>query len=133
MGPQAIRAADYLPHDGSRPHLALRGFSPKPRPSRSTTATECSCPWTSTSSTQAWRPAPEPGGLTGRQLLDAVRRLCLELPVVGLDVVEVAPAYDNPEVTAALGNRVVLEALSAIAAKRGGEPIDPSRPLLEGR
>src|SRR6266540_1741003 len=24
FGPQAIRTADYLPHDGSRPHLALR-------------------------------------------------------------------------------------------------------------
>src|SRR5690242_21934494 len=23
FGPQAIRATDYLPHDGSRPHLAL--------------------------------------------------------------------------------------------------------------
>ena len=26
---------------------------------------------------------PEPGGLTARQLLDAVRRCCYELPVVG--------------------------------------------------
>src|ERR1700752_1691004 len=25
FGPQAIRQTDYLPHDGSRPHLALRG------------------------------------------------------------------------------------------------------------
>src|SRR5262245_65453818 len=24
FGPQAIRTTDYLPHDGSRPHLALR-------------------------------------------------------------------------------------------------------------
>ena len=24
FGPQAIRGGDYLPHDGSRPHLALR-------------------------------------------------------------------------------------------------------------
>ena len=24
FGPQAIRSADYLPHDGSRPHMALR-------------------------------------------------------------------------------------------------------------
>src|ERR1041384_3633938 len=24
LGPQAIRMADYLPHDASRPHLALR-------------------------------------------------------------------------------------------------------------
>jgi agmatinase len=64
---------------------------------------------------------PEPGGLTSRQLLDAVRRCALELPVVGLDVVEVAPAYDSAEVTAFLANRVVLEALSGIAARAGIE------------
>ncbi len=62
---------------------------------------------------------PEPGGLTARQLLDAVRRCALELPVVGLDVVEVSPPYDGPgNVTAALANRVVLEALSGIAKRR---------------
>jgi agmatinase len=62
---------------------------------------------------------PEPGGLTSRELLDAVRRCALELPVVGMDVVELAPAYDGPgEVTAFLANRVVLEALSGIARRR---------------
>jgi agmatinase len=61
---------------------------------------------------------PEPGGLTSRQLLDAVRRCALELPVVGLDVVEVAPTYDPAEVTAYLANRVVLEALSGLAVRR---------------
>src|SRR6266545_2047718 len=34
---------------------------------------------------------PEPGGLTARELLDAVRRCALELPVVGVDVVELPP------------------------------------------
>jgi agmatinase len=80
---------------------------------------------------------PEPGGLTGRQLLDAVRRCCYELPVVGVDVVEVAPPYDVSDVTAYLGNRVVLEALSAIARRRrddaSGETWDPRQPLLDGR
>jgi len=80
---------------------------------------------------------PEPGGLTTRQLLDAVRRCCYELPVVGLDVVEVSPPYDHAEVTSYLGNRVVLEALSAIARRRrdaaGGPPWDPRQPLLDGR
>src|SRR5690606_11488242 len=61
---------------------------------------------------------PEPGGLTARQLLDAVRRCGYELPLVGMDVVEVAPPFDHAEVTAYLGNRVVLEALSAIARRR---------------
>ncbi|SNS94216.1 agmatinase [Asanoa hainanensis] len=76
---------------------------------------------------------PEPGGLTSRELLDAVRRVCFELPVVGVDVVEVSPPYDHAEVTAFLANRVVLEALSAIAFRRGGGTWDPTRPLLDGR
>ncbi len=63
---------------------------------------------------------PEPGGLTGRQLLDAVRRLAIRLPIVGIDVVEVAPAYDSADVTAMLANRVVLEVLSGIAVRRRG-------------
>ena len=62
---------------------------------------------------------PEPGGLTSRQLLDAVRRCALELPLAGMDVVELSPPYDGPgEVTAYLANRVVLEALSGMAARR---------------
>ncbi|GAA4257895.1 agmatinase [Dactylosporangium darangshiense] len=76
---------------------------------------------------------PEPGGLTARQLLDAVRRCCYELPIVGVDVVEVSPPYDHAEITAYLANRVVLEALSAIARRRRGDPWDPRRPLLQGR
>ena len=76
---------------------------------------------------------PEPGGLTARELLDAVRRICLELPVVGIDVVEVSPPYDHADITAALANRVVLEALSAIARRRTGVPFDPSLPLLDQR
>jgi agmatinase len=75
---------------------------------------------------------PEPGGFSARQLLDAVRRVCLELPVVGVDVVEVSPPYDHADITAALANRVVLEALSGIAARRQGIGWDPRRPLLAG-
>ena len=71
------------------------------------------------------------------KLLDSVRRICLELPVVGIDVVEVSPPYDHADITAALANRVVLEALSAIARRRqdlrDGTWWDPARPLLEGR
>ena len=76
---------------------------------------------------------PEPGGLSARQLLDAVRRICLDLPVVGIDIVEVSPPYDHAEITALLANRVALEALSAMAARRGGISHDPAGPLLEGR
>jgi agmatinase len=80
---------------------------------------------------------PEPGGLTARQLLDAVRRIAYELPVAGVDVVEVAPPYDHAEITSALANRVVLEALSGIARRRrdaaGGPKWDPRQPLLDDR
>jgi len=81
---------------------------------------------------------PEPGGLTSRQLLDAVRRACVELPVAGVDVVEVSPPYDHAEVTAYLANRVVLECLSGMAWRRrgggaGGAARRAEGPLLDGR
>ncbi len=80
---------------------------------------------------------PEPGGLSTRQLLDAVRRITMELAVAGMDVVEVSPPYDHAEVTAYLANRVVLEALSGMAWRRraaAGETVRrPGDPLLDGR
>jgi agmatinase len=80
---------------------------------------------------------PEPGGLTARALLDAVRRITMELPVAGMDVVEVSPPYDHAEITAYLANRIVLEALSGLAWRRrkldGLAPRAPGAPLLEGR
>jgi agmatinase len=76
---------------------------------------------------------PEPGGLSARDLLDAVRRICLELPIAGIDVVEVSPPYDQAEITAYLANRVCLEALSGLAARKLGISHDPAGPLLEGR
>jgi agmatinase len=74
---------------------------------------------------------PEPGGMTSRELLESVRRICLELPVVGIDVVEVAPAFDSADITAILANRVVLEALSAIAKRRSGTKYSPTQNLLD--
>jgi guanidinobutyrase len=74
---------------------------------------------------------PEPGGMTSRELLESVRRICLELPVVGIDVVEVAPPFDSADITAILANRVVLEALSAIAKRRSGKPYSPTQNLLD--
>jgi agmatinase len=78
---------------------------------------------------------PEPGGLSSRQLLDAVRRIAYELPLSGIDVVEVAPPYDHADITALLGNRVVLEALSGLARRKldekTGEKWDPAQPFLD--
>src|SRR4029450_2319581 len=80
---------------------------------------------------------PEPGGLSARELLDAVRRICLELPVVGVDVVGAAPPSHHADIPAAPANRVVLEALCAIARKRkdarDGTQWDPLLPLLSDR
>src|SRR5690349_14223890 len=79
---------------------------------------------------------PEPGGLTARQLLDAVSRITHELPVVGMDIVEVSPPFDHAEITAMLGNRVVLEALSGMARRRkdgDGPRWNRATPLLRDR
>lgn len=61
---------------------------------------------------------PEPGGITSAELLRAVRRIAQDMELVGMDVVEVAPAYDSAEITAAVANRVVLEAISGVAARK---------------
>ena len=66
---------------------------------------------------------PEPGGMQARELLRAVRRVGAEVPLAGLEVVEVSPPYDHSDITAALAHRVILEALSGIALRRlGREP-----------
>lgn len=65
----------------------------------------------------------EPGGLTTRELLPAVRRLAHEVGIKGMDVVEVCPTFDtaNP-ITAIAAHRAVLEALTGIAMRKLGLP-----------
>lgn len=65
---------------------------------------------------------PEPGGLTPRELLPAIRRICHETPVVGMEVVEVAPLLDPTYCTAMYARRAILEALSGLAQRRLGLP-----------
>src|SRR5574338_330630 len=71
---------------------------------------------------------PEPGGLLTRELLRGVRQVVGSVSLAAMDVVEVAPAYDVSEITAAAANRCVMEALSALAAKRraAGEEARPT-------
>ena len=80
---------------------------------------------------------PAPGGLSSRQLLDAVRRIAMGTPLGGIDVVEVSPPYAHAEITAYLANRVVLEALGGVAWRakslRGEATRNPLDPLLKGR
>jgi agmatinase len=61
---------------------------------------------------------PEAGGMLARELLRAVRQIVSQVELAGMDVVEVAPPYDHAEVTAILAHRVVMEAISALVAKR---------------
>ena len=62
---------------------------------------------------------PEPGGLTARELLRAIRRIVgSEVHLVAMDIVEVSPPYDSAGITAQLAHRVVLEAISALARKK---------------
>ena len=64
---------------------------------------------------------PVCGGLTTHQALEIVRGLA-GIDVVGMDVVEVAPAYDVGEITALAGATLAAELLCLFAAreKRGG-------------
>ena len=63
---------------------------------------------------------PEAGGMLSRELLRAVRQIVTRVDLVGMDVVELSPPYDHAEITALLAHRVVMEAISALAAKRLG-------------
>jgi agmatinase len=70
---------------------------------------------------------PEPGGITAREALRAVRRIAWEVGLAGMEVVEVSPVYDHAEITAMLANRLVLEALSGLALRRLGREPHPER------
>ena len=47
-----------------------------------------------------------------------VRQLAVEHEVVGMDVVEVAPAYDVSDLTVNVAHRMVFECLAGMAARR---------------
>jgi len=63
---------------------------------------------------------PEPGGLTPREILPAMRRICHETPVVGFEVVEVAPLLDPGITTVMNARRIILEGLTGIAQRKLG-------------
>jgi agmatinase len=59
---------------------------------------------------------PEIGGLATWQVQAILRRL-VKLPFIGMDVVEVAPAYDVAEITALAGATVAWEYLCLLGSK----------------
>ncbi len=60
---------------------------------------------------------PEPGGMNPADLLRAVRQVALETNLVGMDVVEVSPAYDHADSTVNNAHRVVLEVLAGLSVR----------------
>jgi agmatinase len=71
---------------------------------------------------------PEPGGMTTRELLRALRTVVLAKPLAGMDVVELSPPYDPAGITALAAHRVVMEVLSALALQRSGRAPAPEEP-----
>jgi agmatinase len=66
---------------------------------------------------------PEPGGMSTRELLRAIRRLAVARGLAGMEVVEVSPPYDHADVTAMAAHRAVVDALAGLAVhRRGGTP-----------
>ncbi len=55
---------------------------------------------------------PEPGGCSSREIFKAILTM-QDLNIVGMDLVEVAPAYDQSERTAILAAKILREALLA--------------------
>ena len=61
---------------------------------------------------------PVCGGLTTHQAMAILRKLA-GIDVVGMDVVEVAPAYDVGEITALAGAHLAMEMLYLYARRPG--------------
>ncbi len=57
---------------------------------------------------------PEAGGVTFLALLEAIREVCAKANIVGLDAVELAPAYDASGVSTATACKLVRETLLAL-------------------
>jgi agmatinase len=58
---------------------------------------------------------PEAGGMTSRELLEVLRGMS-DLPIVGADIVEVAPAYDHAEITAVAAANLAYELVTIMAS-----------------
>lgn len=63
--------------------------------------------------------APEPGGLSSGELLDVVGRLAREVGFAAMDLVEISLPYEaGNNITAILGHRVIVEALTGLAIRK---------------
>lgn len=57
---------------------------------------------------------PEPGGVTFMELLEAVIKVCTNLNIVGCDVNELSPVYDNSGASTAVACKIIREILLGI-------------------
>lgn len=79
---------------------------------------------------------PEVGGPSSREVLALVRGL-KTLPLVAADLVEVAPVYDQSEITSMLAANVIMEIVSLLAwqrrlQRRGGRAAEPRPATSDG-
>jgi agmatinase len=65
---------------------------------------------------------PVPGGLSSFQALSIIRGL-VGINLIGMDVVEVAPAYDHAELTALAGAQIAIELLALYAECRAAHAL----------
>jgi agmatinase len=56
---------------------------------------------------------PEPGGMSPREALKAVRMIAAE-GLAGVDLVEIAPPYDVADTTSQLGARLIMDTLASL-------------------
>lgn len=74
-----------------------------------------------------------PTGMTPNELFPQIRRLAANKTIVGFDLVEYQPFYDNRgQQTARLCRRVMLQFLTGIAMNKKGIPGEWINPLIEG-
>jgi len=59
---------------------------------------------------------PEPGGISSRELLDAIH-VFRDINLVGFDIVEISPAYDISDRTAFLGAKIIRDIILIAEAK----------------
>jgi len=62
---------------------------------------------------------PQFGGLTPRQVLDLLRSCFEELPVIGMDIVEISPKLDPALTSMFAGRKLIQEAWGHVARKLG--------------
>lgn len=63
---------------------------------------------------------PVPGGLTMREAIPIVRRLCAENEIIGFEIVEVAPRLDNSYRTPLNANFIMHACLTGVAMQKKG-------------